>query len=147
MICPACSGPLVPFGHGYASCEGTDETEGCSAVYIVAGGSYADGWTLVQLECGTQPPPGEGPLYIPTVSRNGDSYTIEHDAIMAARDEREHQIHEFYHADPNCHTSHSNSPRCEPPTVKRATLFDGVVDTYRIETELNGFVATQGALL
>ena len=32
-------------------------------------------------------------------------------------------------------------------TVKRATLFDGVLDTYQTETELNGFRETQGALL
>lgn len=35
----------------------------------------------------------------------------------------------------------------EPPTVKRATLFDGVLDSFRTETELNGFKVKQGALL
>lgn len=32
-------------------------------------------------------------------------------------------------------------------TVKRATLWDGVSDTYQTETELNGLRASQGALL
>lgn len=32
-------------------------------------------------------------------------------------------------------------------TVKRATLFDGVVDTFQTEAELNGFRASQGMLL
>jgi len=37
---------------------------------------------------------------------------------------------------------------CKPAaTVKRATLFDGIVDTYQTETELNGFRPTQGAML
>ena len=31
-------------------------------------------------------------------------------------------------------------------TVKRATLWDGVEDTYQTEAELNGFRARQGAL-
>ena len=35
----------------------------------------------------------------------------------------------------------------ETATVKRASLFDGVIDTYQTETELNGHRATQGALL
>lgn len=37
------------------------------------------------------------------------------------------------------------TPKAE--SVKRATLFDGVVDSYQTEAELNGFRATQGALL
>lgn len=32
-------------------------------------------------------------------------------------------------------------------TVKRASLWDGVQDTHQTEAELNGFRATQGALL
>lgn len=32
-------------------------------------------------------------------------------------------------------------------TVKRATLWDGVTDTHQTEAELNGWRATQGALL
>ena len=36
-------------------------------------------------------------------------------------------------------------PRTE--TVKRASLWDGVQDTYRTESELNGFRPTQGALI
>jgi hypothetical protein len=32
-------------------------------------------------------------------------------------------------------------------TVKRATLFDGVVDTFQTEAELNGFRDSQGRLL
>ena len=32
-------------------------------------------------------------------------------------------------------------------TVQRATLWDGVIDTHQTEAELNGFRATQGALL
>ena len=39
-------------------------------------------------------------------------------------------------------------PKCAiPTTVKRATLFDGVIDSYRTESELNGWKPTQGALL
>lgn len=34
-----------------------------------------------------------------------------------------------------------------PETVKRASLWDGIIETYQTETEMNGFRATQGALL
>jgi len=37
------------------------------------------------------------------------------------------------------------TPRTE--TVKRASLWDGVLDTYATETELNGFRPSQGAFL
>ena len=33
------------------------------------------------------------------------------------------------------------------PTVKRPDLFGNVIDSYRTESELNGWKATQGALL
>lgn len=33
------------------------------------------------------------------------------------------------------------------PTVKRATLWDGIVDTFATEGELNGWKPSQGALL
>lgn len=35
----------------------------------------------------------------------------------------------------------------EPPTVKRATLWDGVHDTHQTERELNGWREQQGKLL
>ncbi|MGD9934802.1 MAG: hypothetical protein AB7T37_13955 [Dehalococcoidia bacterium] len=36
---------------------------------------------------------------------------------------------------------------CQPATVHRATLWDGVVDTFQTEAELNGYRPAQGALL
>ena len=39
-------------------------------------------------------------------------------------------------------------PKCAiPTTVKRPDLFGNVTDTHQTETELNGFRASQGALL
>lgn len=106
MICPNCDGPLTPFGHGYAECA-----EGCGNVYIVAGGSYRDGWELVHLAHGL----------------NGSRCWCT-DGVPP------HPPHAFDTVPPE-------------PTVKRATLFDGVVDTYQTETELNGWKPRQGALL
>ena len=44
---------------------------------------------------------------------------------------------------------HADCNDCFPPpeTVKRATLFDGVIDSFQTEAELNGHRATQGKLL
>lgn len=43
-----------------------------------------------------------------------------------------------------CHPGQSPA---EGPTVKRASLWDGVVDTHATETELNGWRPSQGVLL
>lgn len=47
---------------------------------------------------------------------------------------------------PECYRA-SKGGRREVPTVKRASLWDGVVDTFATEAELNGFRPSQGGLL
>lgn len=44
------------------------------------------------------------------------------------------------------HSRHSTAPAAAE-TVKRATLWDGVIDTHATETELNGWRQSQGVLL
>lgn len=41
----------------------------------------------------------------------------------------------------------TTAPKPNAATVKRATLFDGVIDTYSTESELNGYKPTQGRMI
>ena len=48
---------------------------------------------------------------------------------------------------PNCGSCDLDIAPYQPATVKRATLFDGVVDTFQTEAELNGWRPSQGRML
>ncbi len=60
--------------------------------------------------------------------------------------------HPFYHRHPSgcldceCTWHWVATTEARTETVKRASLWHGVQDTYRTESELNGFRPTQGAL-
>lgn len=62
-------------------------------------------------------------------------------------------VRDYHHAgggclDCDCTSGHVPVAAPSPaPTVKRATLWDGVADTFQTEAEMNGFRATQGRLL
>lgn len=113
------------------------------------------GWLRVNLdkypraiECGT----GYG--YLNAFSADRHHIYLEEDCELARFLELHpevnfHDVPADYVSDFPRHAK-PNQRRYDPfaaATVKRATLFDGVTDTYQTESELNGYRPSQGALL